>query len=243
MPVPFYIRYLVLCKDTNVTKFRILKIYGFILALTVLLYFVCIFCCWPFPETYERYAPALQTKFWLDEYIGGPKFCAIHPGNIRLIMAFGAMCSCSVVSYFLIIYFSVKIIRHLSQSHIHMSKRTKQLNKQLLKTLAVQAIGPLVTGNFPMCCTIIMIFLQYENHYVTLGLSCLLGWVAVINPIAATLIIKPYRKRVKELLRFKRGNITSILETPSIAATKPNSTNIYTFNAVSVNPVHDNMFA
>uniref|UniRef100_A0AC35EXJ0 G-protein coupled receptors family 1 profile domain-containing protein n=1 Tax=Panagrolaimus sp. PS1159 TaxID=55785 RepID=A0AC35EXJ0_9BILA len=79
MPVPFYIRYLVLCKDTTITKSLILKVYGFILGITLLLYCACILCCWPFPSTYEMYAPALQTKFWLDEYIGGPKFCAIHP--------------------------------------------------------------------------------------------------------------------------------------------------------------------
>uniref|UniRef100_A0AC35F2U1 Uncharacterized protein n=1 Tax=Panagrolaimus sp. PS1159 TaxID=55785 RepID=A0AC35F2U1_9BILA len=84
-----------------------------------------------------------------------------------------------------------------------------------------------------------MIFFQYENYYVTLGLSCLLGWVAVINPIAATFIITPYRNRVKELLRLKR-DITSNFETPSV---KPNSTNIYTINRSSVKPMYENMLA
>uniref|UniRef100_A0AC34G1U6 Uncharacterized protein n=1 Tax=Panagrolaimus sp. ES5 TaxID=591445 RepID=A0AC34G1U6_9BILA len=86
-----------------------------------------------------------------------------------------------------------------------------------------------------------MIFFQYENHYVTLGLSCLLGWVAVINPVAATLIITPYRKRVKQLLTWTRGDITSTLETPSApAATKPNSTKVFTINAALVNPIYEN---
>lgn len=89
-----------------------------------------------------------------------------------------------------------------------MSKKTKQLNRQLLKTLAVQAIAPLIIGNIPSFSIIAMIFLQYENYYITLGLSCLLGWVAVINPIAAIVIITPYRNRVKELLRIKDNQVS-----------------------------------
>ena len=143
------------------------------------------------------------------------------------------------ISYVLIIFFSLKITQNLRRSQIHMSKRTKIMNKQLHRTLTVQvlhfvterlkicinadfqAIGPLVTGNLPICVTIILIFLQYENHYVTLGLSCFFAWIAVINPVAAIFIITPYRMRVKQLLRLKvQPTATSTSKADSAAPTK-----------------------
>uniref|UniRef100_A0A914PBN6 Uncharacterized protein n=1 Tax=Panagrolaimus davidi TaxID=227884 RepID=A0A914PBN6_9BILA len=52
-----------------------------------------------------------------------------------------------------------------------------------------------------------------ENHYISLGCCSLLVWTAIINPIAAMIIITPFRKRIKIMLRIDKSESISIAAT------------------------------
>lgn len=73
-----------------------------------------------------------------------------------------------------------------------------------------KAIGPLITGNIPVICLLIMILFNIESPYPLLCCSFLLGWVSCVSPLAALIIITPYRKRVKEMLKLNVLPNTSI---------------------------------
>uniref|UniRef100_A0A914Q1T8 Uncharacterized protein n=1 Tax=Panagrolaimus davidi TaxID=227884 RepID=A0A914Q1T8_9BILA len=99
----------------------------------------------------------------------------------------------------------------MKQSHLQMSEKTKSLNKQLHLTLIIQAIGPLLSGNLPVLILVSMSLFTLENHYISLGCCSLLVWTAIINPIAAMIIITPFRKRIKIMLRIDKSE--SIIST------------------------------
>uniref|UniRef100_A0A914R2A4 Uncharacterized protein n=1 Tax=Panagrolaimus davidi TaxID=227884 RepID=A0A914R2A4_9BILA len=98
----------------------------------------------------------------------------------------------------------------MKQSHLQMSEKTKSLNKQLHLTLIIQAIGPLLSGNLPVLILVSMSLFTLENHYISLGCCSLLVWTAIINPIAAMIIITPFRKRIKIMLRIDKSESISI---------------------------------
>uniref|UniRef100_A0A914R9D0 Uncharacterized protein n=1 Tax=Panagrolaimus davidi TaxID=227884 RepID=A0A914R9D0_9BILA len=148
-----------------------------------------------------------MTKFWLDEYKDGPIFIATSAGDIRLITTYVMMSFASCFSYLLVSIFYIKISKHMKLNEFHMSKRTMILNNQLQKTLIVQTIGPFITGNLPCCILVVMNLFSLENHYISLGCCFLLSWASIINPIAAIIIITPYRNKVKQLLRIKNNQI------------------------------------
>uniref|UniRef100_A0AC35FUA9 Uncharacterized protein n=1 Tax=Panagrolaimus sp. PS1159 TaxID=55785 RepID=A0AC35FUA9_9BILA len=104
----------------------------------------------------------------------------------------------------------------MKQSHLQMSERTKSLNKQLHLTLIIQAIGPLLSGNLPVLILVSMSLFTLENHYISLGCCSLLVWTAIINPIAAMIIITPFRKRIKIMLRIDKSESISTAATSNL---------------------------
>ena len=55
-----------------------------------------------------------------------------------------------------------------------------------------------------------MLLLKAERFEITLILSLFLGWMPISNPLAAILIIKPYRRKVKAMLGFKNTSTNNI---------------------------------
>uniref|UniRef100_A0A914QWL2 Oligopeptide transport permease C-like N-terminal domain-containing protein n=1 Tax=Panagrolaimus davidi TaxID=227884 RepID=A0A914QWL2_9BILA len=81
MPIPFYIRYLLLCKKTSVTFRHLIGPYSIVFIYSIALLISLLFCYPPIPEVYEPYKAALNNSFWLDEYPGGPVFAAKPPAS------------------------------------------------------------------------------------------------------------------------------------------------------------------
>ena len=61
-----------------------------------------------------------------------------------------------------------------------------------------------MVANGPILILIAMIFLKIENLTVSLILSFPLGWIALVNPLAAMIIITPYRRRLINVFSFFR---------------------------------------
>uniref|UniRef100_A0AC35FJG0 Uncharacterized protein n=1 Tax=Panagrolaimus sp. PS1159 TaxID=55785 RepID=A0AC35FJG0_9BILA len=144
-----------------------------------------LWCYPPNEEVYEPFKAATLTEFWLEEFPNGPVFVS-RKMDIQL---------------FVIVGFIVKISQKL-KSHTNSFKQSKILYKQLHWTLIAQAIGPIIVGNLPALCLITMMEIGYENNYISIMLSSTLGWVAVVNPLAAIIIMSPYKKRVKKMLKI-----------------------------------------
>uniref|UniRef100_A0AC35F7T2 Uncharacterized protein n=1 Tax=Panagrolaimus sp. PS1159 TaxID=55785 RepID=A0AC35F7T2_9BILA len=77
-----------------------------------------------------------------------------------------------------------------------MHVKTKQINHQVQRTLVVQAIAPFLACNLPVTILFLMIYLQSQNQYITIICSSILAWIPVVNPIAALMIIRFYRRKI-----------------------------------------------
>uniref|UniRef100_A0AC35FC57 G-protein coupled receptors family 1 profile domain-containing protein n=1 Tax=Panagrolaimus sp. PS1159 TaxID=55785 RepID=A0AC35FC57_9BILA len=122
---------------------------------------------------------------------------------------------------------NIRISRHLSH-HTNTFKQTKIPNKQLHRTLIAQAFGPLIVGNGPIFLLIVMIFVGIENNNASIALSSMFGYVGVVNPLAALIIISPYRNHITQIFKIRRtasvhaSAIVSIPNTNSVARSMPN---------------------
>uniref|UniRef100_A0AC35F4U4 Carboxylesterase type B domain-containing protein n=1 Tax=Panagrolaimus sp. PS1159 TaxID=55785 RepID=A0AC35F4U4_9BILA len=89
-------------------------------------------------------------------------------------------------------YFCKKITKELKHLETSMSPKTKLMNKQVHRTLIIQAIGPFIT------CQIILTlaFPKIENNNITVICSIFFAYIPILNPFAAMIIISTYRKRI-----------------------------------------------
>uniref|UniRef100_A0A914P9G2 Uncharacterized protein n=1 Tax=Panagrolaimus davidi TaxID=227884 RepID=A0A914P9G2_9BILA len=204
MPIPFYIRYTILCKNAGVTMKKLIGIYIVLIIYSIALFFAAMWCYPPNPDAYIPFKAALNNSFWLDEYKNGAIFVATPSSDIRIIIVFLMILIPSGLSYLLIIIFGLKIKKQLKMNQFNMSEKTMILNKQLQQTLVIQSIAPFFTANVPVFILVSMCLFTLENHYVSLGCCSLLSWASVINPVAAIMIIKPFRKRVEAILGRKQ---------------------------------------
>lgn len=116
-----------------------------------------------------------------------------------------------------VIFFSSRMIKKLS-THVSQFSQTKILSKQLNKTLMIQAFSPLVIGNIPMIFLIFSCIFNVGNSTIPLYLSFFLGWVSIVNPIAAITIITPYRQRIKQII-WRQDTTISTQQLPSVIPT------------------------
>uniref|UniRef100_A0A914P7E0 G protein-coupled receptor n=1 Tax=Panagrolaimus davidi TaxID=227884 RepID=A0A914P7E0_9BILA len=153
----------------------------------------------------ELRAPTLSS-FWLEEYKNGPIFVSAKIDSNAFIITYSFVIFTTALNYSLVIFFSIKITRTL-HSHVINFKDSKIYGKQLHKTLIIQAIGPLLVANVPILSLIAMLFLKVENVVLSLVFSFFLGWIPIVNPLAAMLIITPYRTKIKNI--FSKLNATT----------------------------------
>uniref|UniRef100_A0A914QR21 Uncharacterized protein n=1 Tax=Panagrolaimus davidi TaxID=227884 RepID=A0A914QR21_9BILA len=92
----------------------------------------------------------------------------------------------------------------------------------------IGAFGPLIVGNGPIFLLIVMIFVGIENSNASIVLSSMFGYVGVVNPLAALIIIAPYRNHITQIFKIRHtasihaSVIVSIPNTKSSARAMPN---------------------
>uniref|UniRef100_A0AC35G285 Uncharacterized protein n=1 Tax=Panagrolaimus sp. PS1159 TaxID=55785 RepID=A0AC35G285_9BILA len=115
-----------------------------------------------------------------------------------------------------------------------MFEKTKLINRQVHRTLIIQAILPFTIGQLPVIVLFILIFTKTENNYLTIICSGIMAWVPLVNPIAAIFIIGPYRKRIFSWIKFKQQqSVSSVTEINGGTGTAGiYSTNVNTYNTL-----------
>ncbi|CAO4386143.1 unnamed protein product [Caenorhabditis nigoni] len=84
----------------------------------------------------------------------------------------------------------------MKNCQIHMSERTKELNRQLLWTLGMQTLLPLITMYLPASCFIVLPIFGIELGVGANKTGAFLGMYPALDPLIAILLIKDFRNHV-----------------------------------------------
>ena len=106
-----------------------------------------------------------------------------------------------LTSFFLAVYYGLKINTSLNMNKDQMIPKTRLLQKQLQYTLFIQTLGPLITGTIPGMALFVLSFMRFQNETICLITSNSFIWITVVKPLAAIILIKPYRMEI--LKKFK----------------------------------------
>ncbi|PIC19492.1 hypothetical protein B9Z55_025025 [Caenorhabditis nigoni] len=116
--------------------------------------------------------------------------------NTHDLIPFFSTCGIMSVCFNMIIFCGTQSLRQMKNSQIHMSERTKELNRQLLWTLGMQTLLPLITMYLPASCFIVLPIFGIELGVGANKTGAFLGMYPALDPLIAILLIKDFRNHV-----------------------------------------------
>uniref|UniRef100_A0A7E4VBF9 G-protein coupled receptors family 1 profile domain-containing protein n=1 Tax=Panagrellus redivivus TaxID=6233 RepID=A0A7E4VBF9_PANRE len=209
MPVPFYVRYLIVCARRNV-RYRDL-IYPYFLVFTCFL-IICIGTGWCFPfdqQFQEQFVPLFNASPVFGGNVSALPIFAANRVSAKPMLFFYTFVFCSLtITYSIVVFLAYKISTSMDFLPT-ITVKVKKYNRQLHRALLIQAIGPLFAGVLPVIVLASMVLLNFESVYATLGISICVAWIPVVTPIAAIWVIKPYRERFSKMMCAQFTNPSS----------------------------------
>lgn len=110
----------------------------------------------------------------------------------------------SILSVLIYILFSILIVSKLRSTDLALSQKTKRLQKQLAKSLAVQATIPLIVDLFPCFFVWYMPIFKVNIGYWTYWFaSIFISFFPVFDPLAMFYFLPVFRVRLRQILRMK----------------------------------------
>ncbi|KAE9554281.1 hypothetical protein FO519_002515 [Halicephalobus sp. NKZ332] len=142
-----------------------------------------------------RYALKKATLLALDSYYysGIPSFLTAEIWRLDLQIVFSYCYTLVTVSYGIIIFTSLKVYNHISQSS-NLSHEVLDIHKQITLTLMVQAIAPVIVCLLPIVLCVTGCFLYLDIPGFGLIVTLLWSWIPLVNSFVTILAIRTYRK-------------------------------------------------
>ncbi|CAP21593.1 Protein CBR-STR-124, partial [Caenorhabditis briggsae] len=116
--------------------------------------------------------------------------------NFDQLVPFFGCCFIMDSCFFAIIYYGSKAFLQMKSCGTEMSKKTKELNRQLFLTLGIQTLLPLITMYVPVGCFIILPIFGVELGVEANKTGAFLGIYPALDPLIAILLIKDFRNYV-----------------------------------------------
>ncbi|KAF1748483.1 hypothetical protein GCK72_024950 [Caenorhabditis remanei] len=109
------------------------------------------------------------------------------------LLACAFMSSIMGTCFSVIVYCGLKSFQQMKNCASHMSTRTRELNRQLFTTLAVQTVLPVVTMYLPVGLIMILPIFGVELGVAANKTAAFLGLYPALDPLIAILMIKDFR--------------------------------------------------
>ncbi|CAO4386142.1 unnamed protein product [Caenorhabditis nigoni] len=116
--------------------------------------------------------------------------------NFDQLIPFFVCCLIMDSCFFAIIYYGSKAFMQMRNCGTEMSKKTKELNRQLFLTLGIQTLLPLITMYVPVGCFIILPIFGVELGVEANKTGAFIGIYPALDPLIAILLIKDFRSYV-----------------------------------------------
>ncbi|EFP10232.1 hypothetical protein CRE_24114 [Caenorhabditis remanei] len=113
--------------------------------------------------------------------------------NFSQLVPFFICCVILNSCLFAIFYYGSKALKQMNNCGAHMSKKTKELNRQLCLTLGMQTLLPLFTMYLPAGCFIILPIFGIELGAEANKTGAFIGVYPALDPLIAILLIKEFR--------------------------------------------------
>uniref|UniRef100_A0A7E4VP81 7TM GPCR serpentine receptor class x (Srx) domain-containing protein n=1 Tax=Panagrellus redivivus TaxID=6233 RepID=A0A7E4VP81_PANRE len=194
IPVPFFVRYLIICKGAKNTIKPMIACYIVVFGLTVLIAWIITHAYPMETEHNNALANAISDTFWVKQYGVVPIFAAnyVRSWGMITIYIWGAISF--TASYCVVVYFTIEMQREMKAKMQIISFSSHHL--QIQKVLILQAIGPFITAVIPISILSFMVLFNLEQDTLLLSVATLFVWVSGINACAALFIVRPYRRRI-----------------------------------------------
>ncbi|CAL2050798.1 unnamed protein product [Caenorhabditis brenneri] len=116
--------------------------------------------------------------------------------NLMQLLPFFICCSIMDSCLSTIVWCGLKALKQMKNCGAHMSKKTKELNRQLFLTLGMQTLLPLITMYLPVGSFIFLPFLGIELGANANKTGAFIGLYPALDPLIAILLIKDFRNYV-----------------------------------------------
>uniref|UniRef100_A0A914Q7U5 Uncharacterized protein n=2 Tax=Panagrolaimus davidi TaxID=227884 RepID=A0A914Q7U5_9BILA len=203
LPVQFVYRYFLLVKNINLSNKQYASLLSLSFISTGLYTIFAVLVMAPNEKTYREKGKLLTN----DPYYPKTVLSGYVTSDIAewpLFFEFLFCYSLAFISYIIIAWTSFKTWRYLKAMENHMTLQTREANRQITKTLFMQATLPVFACIIPITTIVSMTFLKTNIDGFGLIVSLLWAWIPIVNTIVTICAVKSYRTAVLKIIPFSK---------------------------------------
>uniref|UniRef100_A0AC34RKU0 G protein-coupled receptor n=1 Tax=Panagrolaimus sp. JU765 TaxID=591449 RepID=A0AC34RKU0_9BILA len=170
---------------------------------------------WPNQEKWIEKSRLLRADSIYSEGIPNFVVASIDEWPLRILFIYAYVLV--VISYGLTIFCNVKVWRHLEAMESQMSIQNRDAQKQINRTLIIQALIPGIVVLTPIALAVTLAFLHTNIPGIGLLVSFLLSIIPLANPLLTLIVVKNYRQTI--ITTFKILWKTKLYENRSTVST------------------------
>ena len=115
------------------------------------------------------------------------------------------------ISYSIIIYCNVKIIRYLKHHEHSLSATARRVQHDLNKVLWAQAIIPIFSAFLPMSLHIGSAIADFDFLFASFIGGLFYAWIPVGNALSVLIFVTAYREKLKQLILHSKPRLPSFI--------------------------------
>ncbi|KAI6184899.1 hypothetical protein M3Y97_00646600 [Aphelenchoides bicaudatus] len=223
-PIPFYHRYMLICKDVILSRKQIVTILLIPMSLSIWI------CGWQFYSMLQtdkrraEFSSYINNTLWRQEDGTLPMFAAYPMDNIPAIVYLGHCLVCFPIAWGLPFYFFKQIYKSYLNSKDSMSPKAQKLYIALNRALISQAVIPFVFGSMAPSLTMTTLLFRFDIPFLANIAAASISWVPAINPFLTFLFIPSYRRALIPKA-FLRRVLTNLVDTSTVDPSVVSMTN------------------
>ncbi|CEF70445.1 7TM GPCR, serpentine receptor class r (Str) family-containing protein [Strongyloides ratti] len=203
-------RYLIVVKSKIIKTTDIIKMFIPMLLLSgiISIQYIITFCS-PNTKEYYIYKNLLDVNYWSSGKIYDDNFITLIIPSFKEITALFKLLeiSCYFIAAIIVILFKILISKYLKNKKNSMSISTLKKEKQIQRTLIVQALLPIILFYIPNILLTFMIIFHIPFQYYTIFITISITYVPLVNPCIILLMTSQYRTKIFQVLWINKKKI------------------------------------
>uniref|UniRef100_A0AC35GGF6 Uncharacterized protein n=1 Tax=Panagrolaimus sp. PS1159 TaxID=55785 RepID=A0AC35GGF6_9BILA len=146
-----------------------------------------------------------------------PNFVSANIEDWPLFVNFVWVYVMATFAYSIIIWSSFKVWKYLQINESHMTSQTKDANRQISKTLIMQATLPVIICLIPIALTVTMVFARANFDGIGIFFSLFFAWIPIINTLTTMFNVKTYRNTILKFIKWptSQKHVFTVTAVPS----------------------------